>query len=499
MSAYYLGIDQGTTNTTAVIADSSWRVVAKASRAHRQIYPQPGWVEHDPEEVLANVIAAAAEAIAKVPGLTPSGISAMGLDHQGETCVIWEKETGRCVYNAIVWQDRRTADEADRYKREQGERIREICGLLPDAYHSATKLRWIMDNVPGVRERAARGELLAGTLNTWIFYRLTGGRSYATDVSSAGSMMLLDINTMDWSRELMELTGIPREMLPEIVDTNHFYGYTEPDAFLGVSIPIAGGITDSPSGMIGGGCVGEGVLKTSYGTGSFMHFQTGARLVRSQKGLFTRTCWKLSGQPYFLLSGASYVAGGAVTWLQQIGLIDDPRQTEQLASSVSDSGDVYFVPAFSGLATPYWDQYARGTIVGITGATGRAQLVRAVLESLAYQVANCYRAMREDAGIDSPVMRADGGMVENSFLMQFQADMLGIPVEVPEEKETCAFGAACLAGYTTGALDSLESLRQKVKVKSVYEPRMSCDERETRLARWRQAVDRSRSWAPHGE
>lgn len=295
----------------------------------------------------------------------------------------------------------------------------------------------------------------------------------------------------------MELTGIPRRMLPEIVDTNHFYGYTEPDAFLGVRIPLAGGITDSPAGMIGGGCVGEGVLKTSYGTGSFMHFQTGRKLVRSQKGLFTRTCWKLSGQPYFLLSGASYVAGGAVTWLQSIGLIDDPRQTEQLASSVRDSGDVYFVPAFSGLATPYWDQYARGTLVGLTAGTSREQLVRAVLESLAYQVANCYLAMREDAGIESTVMRADGGMVENAFLMQFQADMLGIPVEVPEEKETCAFGAACLAGYTIGDLDSLESLRRRVKVKNTYQPKMTEDERSERLGRWRQAVERSLGWAGH--
>ncbi len=496
MSRYYLGIDQGTTNTTAVLSDLNWKVVAKASKPHRQIYPHPGWVEHDPEEVLSNVLAVTEEVIRKVPGATLNDIKAVGLDHQGETCVIWDKKTGKCIYNAIVWQDRRTADTADKYKREQGERIREICGLLPDAYHSATKLAWMLDNVEGARERADKGELLCGTLNSWIFWRLTGGNSHATDISSAGSMMLLDINTTQWSDELIELTGVPKGMLPELVDTNHFYGYTKPECFLGMKIPIAGGITDSPSGMIGGGCVGEGVLKTSYGTGSFMHFQTGKKLVKSKKGLFTRTCWMLDGQPYYLLSGASYVAGGAVTWLKDgIGLIDSPEQSETLALSVDDTDDVYFVPAFSGLATPYWDQYARGTLVGITAGTGKGHIVRAVLESLAYQVANCYRVMSRDAGITSPAMRADGGMIENRFLMQFQADMLGIPVEVPEEKETCAFGAACLAGYTMGDLDSFEDLRKKVKISNVYEPKISEDEREDRLNRWIEAVERSMNWA----
>lgn len=495
MSRYYLGIDQGTTNTTAVIADENFNVISKAQRAHKQIYPHPGWVEHDPEEVLNNVILAAKDAIAGVAGIQPSEIKAMGLDHQGETCVIWDKRTGKCVYNAIVWQDRRTSDIADKYKKERGERIRQICGLLPDAYHSATKLKWIIDNVEGVKENAERGLLLAGTLNSWIFWRLTGGKSHETDISSAGSMMLLDINDVCWSSELTELTGIPQDMLPEIVDTNHIYGYTDAEAFLGLRIPIAGGITDSPSGMIGGGCIGEGVLKTSYGTGSFMHFQTGKKLVKSQKGLFTRTCWMLDGQPYYLLSGASYVAGGAVSWLENIGLINRPEETEELVKKVNDSGDVYFVPAFSGLATPYWDQYARGMFIGLTAGTEKEHIIRAVLESLAYQVSNCYAAMRQDAGIQSSVMRADGGMVENSFLMQFQADMLGIPVEVPAEKETCAFGAACLAGYTMGDLDSLESLRKKVKVKKVYEPLMSEAERTERLSRWQEAARRSMNWA----
>lgn len=500
MSGYYLGIDQGTTNTTAVLADENWRVVAKASRAHRQIYPGPGWVEHDPEEVLSNVVKVAADVMNKLQQIDrkagAGSIKAMGLDHQGETCVIWDKSTGKCIYNAIVWQDRRTAGIADKYKNERGERIRDICGLLPDAYHSATKLRWMLDNVAGAMERAERGELLAGTLNSWLFYILTGGRSHETDISSAGSMMLMDISSAKWSDELLELVGIPKGILPEIVDTDHLYGYTEPERFLGLKIPIAGGITDSPSGIIGGGCVGEGVLKTSYGTGSFMHLQTGRKLIKSEKGLFTRTCWKLAGQPYYLLSGASYTAGGAVAWLKDgLGLIDSPEQTESLAFSVKDSDDVYFVPAFSGLATPYWDQYARGTIIGLTARTGKAHIVRAVLESLAYQVANCYRVMKRESGIGSHIMKADGGMVDNRFLMQLQADMLGIPVEIPEEKETCAFGAACLAGYTMGALDSLESVREKVKIKTVYEPRISEEEREEKLSRWLEAAERSMNWA----
>ena len=498
MPGYYLGIDQGTTNTTAVLADENWCIVAKASKQHRQYYPQPGWVEHDPMEIYKNCLTVTLEVVSKVPGMTVKDIRYMGLDHQGETCVIWEKKTGTPIYNAIVWQDRRTADEADRLKEEHGEEIKAICGLLPDAYHSGTKLAWMLEHVDGARERAENGELLAGTLNSWLFFMLTGGQSHETDISSAGSMMLMDMHTTDWSDRLIELCRVPERLLPKICDTNHCYGYTEPSCFLGIKIPIAGGITDSPAGMIGGGCVGEGVLKTSYGTGSFMHFQTGTKMIQSDKGLFTRTCWRLHGVPYYLLSGASYIAGGAVQWLKDgLHLIDDVRDTEKIALQVGGTGDVYFVPAFSGLATPYWDQYARGVFVGLTGGTTGDHLVRAVLESLAYQVANCYRVMRAESGTESPAMRADGGMVENRFLMQFQADMLGIPVEVPEEKETCAFGAACLAGYTMGDLPSLESVREKVKVKQVYEPKMPKDEREEKLARWLEAVERSRGWVKH--
>ncbi|MBE6018264.1 MAG: glycerol kinase GlpK [Lachnospiraceae bacterium] len=495
MAKYYIGIDQGTTNTTAVLVDENWQIQAKSSIAHKQIYPRPGWVEHDPFEIYGNIKIVVQEIINMVPGVNASDIKGLGLDHQGETCVIWDKKTGEPIYNAIVWQDRRTSDIAEKLKIENGERIKEICGLLPDAYHSATKLMWMLDNCEGARERAERGELLAGTMNTWIFWMLTGGDSFETDISSAGSMMLMDIETTDWSDEIIDMCGIPKHMLPRICDTNHIYGNTIPEEFLGISVPIAGGIADSPSGIIGGGCVGEGVLKCSYGTGSFMHYQTGTKKIISDSGLFTRTCWRLDGQPYYLLSGAAYIAGGAVTWLKDgLKLIEDVRETETLSLKVRDTNGVYFVPAFSGLATPFWDMYARGLLIGLTSGTEKEHVVRAVMEALAYQVANCFNLMQNESGTVSSCMRADGGMVENKFLMQFQADMIGVPVEVPEEKETCAFGAACLAGYSLGDLKSLEEVRNIAKVKYAYEPQMSQDERETRLRNWLRAVERSRAW-----
>lgn len=496
MPCYYLGIDQGTTLTTALLADENWHILAKASKAHRQYYPNPGWVEHDPIEIYENCLAATAEALSQIPGASAKDIICMGLDHQGETCLIWDKDTGIPIYNAIVWQDRRTADVADKLKHERGERIHHITGMLPDAYHSVTKLNWILDNVEGARERAESGKLLAGTLNTWLFWKLTNGQVYKTDACSANRVMLMDIHKTEWSPELIDLLGFPKHMLPEICDCNHIFGYTDPDCFLGVRIPIAGSSSDSPAGLIGGGCTEAGVLKTSYGTGSFMNLQTGENVIISDRGLFSSCCWRLSGKPYYTLFGTSYIAGAAVQWLKDgIHIIDDVRDTEQMAQSVNDSNDVYFVPAFAGLATPYWDQYARGLFIGLTAGVTREHMVRAVLESMAYQVANCYCTMKQEFGRESHSMRADGGMVENKFVMQFQADMLGIPVEVPAEKETAAFGAACLAGYTIGALPSLESVKKFVKLKYIYEPRMSADEREERLACWVKAAERSRDWA----
>ena len=494
MPGYYLGIDQGTTLTTAVLTDENWRIVAKASLRHKQYYPAPGWVEHDPMEIYENCLQVSCRVLTAV-GAKAQDILALGLDHQGETCVVWDRQTGLPVYNAIVWQDRRTADAAEQLKAERGQVMQNICGMLPDAYHSATKLRWILDHVENGQSRAERGDLLAGTLNTWLFWKLSGGAVFKTDPASANCTMLMDIRTLQWSDELTDKMKIPAACLAEICDNNHLFGYTKPDCFLGGCVPVAGCTTDSPASLIGGGCIGPGILKCSYGTGSFMSLQTGADVVISDKGLFSSCMWRLSGKPSYRLYGSSYIAGAAVEWLKNgIRIIDSARDTEKMALSVPDSNDVYFVPAFAGLATPYWDQYARGLFIGLTGGTTREHMVRAVLEGIAFQVTNCYRTMRAEFGRDSQYMRVDGGMVENRFVMQFQSDMLGIPVEVPAEKETAAFGSACLAGFTMGALPSLECVRELVQLKDVYEPKMSTCEREERLGRWLQAVERSRGW-----
>ena len=497
MAKYVMALDAGTTSNRCILFNEKGEMCSVAQKEFTQYFPKPGWVEHDANEIWSTQLGVAVEAMQKI-GASADDIAAIGITNQRETTIVWDKNTGEPVYHAIVWQCRRTSEYCDSLKDKGLEdSFRQKTGLVIDAYFSGTKLKWILDHVDGARERAERGELLAGTLNTWLFWKLTGGQCFQTDISSAGSMMLMDIWTTQWNQELLDLCRIPRQILPEICDNNHIYGYTRPEHFLGVRVPIAGGITDSPAGLIGGGCIGEGIIKTSYGTGSFMHLQTGERPVFSDSGLFTRSCWRLDGRPYYLLSGASYIAGGAVQWLKEIGLIETVQQTEELAMSVPDTRDVYFVPAFAGFATPYWDPYARGLFIGLTSGVSRAHLVRAVLESLACQVALCYRVMRQEFGKDSPAMRADGGMVENRFVMQFQADMLGIPVEVPAEKETCAFGAACLAGYTMGALPSLESVREYVQVKDVYEPRMSSDQREEKLARWQEAAGRSLDWARH--
>ncbi len=496
MPAYYLGIDQGTTLTTAVLVDEKWHIVAKASKAHKQYYPNPGWVEHDPVEIYENCLAVTAEALRKVPGARAQDILAIGLDHQGETCVVWDRDSGLPIYNAIVWQDRRTSDAASKLNKERGEEIQRISGLQPDAYYSATKINWLLDNVEGARSGAESGKLLIGTLNSWLYWKMSGGECYKTEPSSAACMMLMDLQKTAWSPALLDLIGLSVDQMPQMCDSNTIFGYTRPDCFLGARIPIAGCTVDSPASIIGGGCAGEGILKTSYGTGSFMSFQTGSHLIFSENGIFSDCMWRIDGKPFYRLRAAAYVAGTAVEWLKSgLGMIESTQASEQMALAVKDTKDVFFVPAFSGLATPFWDQYARGLFIGLTAGVTKEHLVRAVLESLAYQVANCYRAMTAELGQGCAVMRADGGIVENRFVMQFQADMLGIPVEVPEEKETAAFGAACLAGITMGALPSVESVKRFVRLKDTYEPQMSADERQERLSRWLDAAGRSLGWA----
>ena len=496
MGRYYLGIDQGTTLTTAVIIDRSFRVAAKASCPHTNQYPQPGWVEQDPCEIYDNVLKAVDNAMKKIPGMQASDLCAFGIDHQGETCCIWDKETGQPVYPAIVWQDRRTADAAEQLKDKAGSRISSLTGLTPDAYYSATKLAWIMDHVPDARAKVKEGRFLIGTLNTYIFWRLSGGTVYKTDPASASCMMLMDLAKTRWEETLVEeLLGIPASCLPKICDTASDYGFTEPSEFFGARVKLAGSTTDSSAAMIGGGCFGAGILKTSYGTGNFMSLQLGDQPVISEKGVVTDCIWREGQTAGYRFRGACYVAGAAVEWLKNgLRIIDDPKETSDIALSVQDSNGVYFVPAFSGLATPYWDPYSRGALFGITGGTDRAHIVRAVLEAIAYQVTDCYLSLRQEIDYDCTVMRADGGMVDNAFLMQLQADMLGMPVEVPVEKESAAFGAACIAAYADGALEQIGDVHSYVKIKELYHPSMTDGERAERLHNWRKAVSRSLGW-----
>ncbi|MBQ4424457.1 MAG: glycerol kinase GlpK [Lachnospiraceae bacterium] len=492
--SYFLGIDQGTTLTTAVVTDGEFRILAKASRPHATFYPKPGWVEQDPEELYANCLAAVQEVCEKA-GIRPSDLEAMGLDHQGESCLVWEKESGRPIYPMIIWQDRRTARDADRLNEERGDEILRVSGMRPDAYYSATKLKWILDHVDGARERMAKGELELGTFNTWFYERLSGGTCYLTEPSSACCMMLMDLKKTEWDPALISLIGVEIKNMPRIADSGEIMGETDPDCFFGARVKLAGFLTDNPASLLGGGCAGKGVLKTSYGTGSFMLFQTGEEAAFSDT--LTGDCmWRLGGKPWYALRGACYTAGAAIEWLRRgVGLIEKPQDTEALCRLVKDSGDVFFVPAFVGLAAPFWDQYARGLFIGITGGTTREHIVRAVVDALTYQVAECYRTMVRDSGVACRVMRADGGMSENSFIMQQQADMLGVPVEVPAEKETAAFGSACLAGISCGILSGPEEVRNLVRVARVYEPMIPEAEREERLARWLAAVERSRGWA----
>lgn len=494
MEKLYLGIDQGTTITTALLINEKWQVIGRGQKEHRQIFPRPGWVEHDPIDIYESCLEAVNIALLEA-NAEPKDIYCIGLDHQGETCLIWDKRTGKPVYNAIVWQDRRTANIAEELKRTHGNRIHKITGLLPDSYYSATKLRWIMDNVPGVKESVADGKLLAGTLNTWLIWKFTNGASFVTDACSGVRLMLMNLEKGEWDESLLDLMQIPRKVLPTIHNCNEIYGFTDPESFFGVRIPIAGSISDSNAGVIGSGSSAPGTLKTSYGTGSFMTLITGKQVIYSNMGLMSNCCWKLSGIPSFSLTGAAYVAGAAIQWLRDgIGIIGCAEETEGMALSVADTNDVYFVPAFSGLATPYWDQYARGAFVGLTASARKEHLVRAVLESIALQNMDVFLAMQSEYKGEIHKMRADGGMVDNNFLMQFQADLLGIPIELPAEKESSAKGSALLSALTMGDLNSLSEIEQFVKYKCIFEPKMSDDEREYKLSRYHKALECSRNW-----
>lgn len=490
---YIMAIDQGTTGTTILIIDRKGEIISRSYGEITQIYPQPGWVEHDPEEIWAVSRLAIQEALARSE-IDGTVIRALGITNQRETTVVWDKETGKPVCNAIVWQCRRSAPLCDKMKAEGLEAmVKQKTGLVIDAYFSATKLAWILDAIPGVREKARRGELLFGTIDTFLVWKLTGGSVHITDYSNASRTMLYNIHHLDWDRELLNYFDIPEVMLPRVAGSSEIYGYTLPELFAG-PIAIAGIAGDQQAALFGQTCFAPGSVKNTYGTGCFLLMNTGEKPVNSDNGLLTTIAWGISGKVYYALEGSVFIAGAAVQWLRdQLQIISTAAESEDLAASLTDNGGVYMVPAFVGLGAPYWDMYTRGTIVGLTGGAGRAHLARAVLESIAYQTHAILELMSRDAGILLDSLRVDGGASANNFLMQFQADILGVGVERPLVTESTALGAAFLAGLATGYWTDWAHLQNIRKVENFFTPRLDSTTCAQLLSGWRRAVDYARS------
>lgn len=492
---YVMAIDQGTTTSRAILFNHQGEIITSAQKAFQQYFPQPGWVEHDPNEIWYSQSSVIKEAMAKAD-VTEGHIACIGIANQRETTVVWDRETGFPVYNAIVWQDRRTADYCEELKAKgyAGE-IQQKTGLVLDAYFSATKVKWILDNVKGIRQRAERGELCFGTIDAWLMWKLTRGEKFLTDITNASRTMLFNIHTQQWDEELLDLFAIPRSMLPEVAGCSEVYCETSTPIFK-KGIPVSGMAGDQQAALFGQLCLEPGMLKTTYGTGCFMIVNTGAKPVLSRNHLLTTIAWKLGDQVTYALEGSVFVGGAVVQWLRDgIGLIPNASVTEQMAQSVADNGGVYFVPALTGLGAPYWDQYARGTIIGITRGTTAAHLTRAALEGICYQVNDVLTAMENDINEKPKEIRVDGGAISNNFLMQFQADICRCPVVRPEVLETTALGAAYLAGLAVGYWKDREELKQQWCLDKVFTARMNKDEAARQLAEWHRAVGRSAHWA----
>lgn len=493
---YILALDQGTTSSRAILFDRAGCIVAAAQKEFTQIYPQPGWVEHDALEIWATQSQVAREAVAKA-GADPREIAALGITNQRETTVVWDRRTGQPVHNAIVWQCRRTAAICDELKAVPGmeEYIRENTGLVIDAYFSATKLKWILDNVEGARARAEAGDLLFGTVDTWLIWNLTGGKVHVTDYSNASRTMLFNIHTLDWDEKILARLEIPRSMLPEVRPSSAVYGYTAPD-ILGAELPIAGAAGDQQAALFGQTCFQSGMAKNTYGTGCFMLMHTGQKPVPSNNGLLTTIAWGIGGRVEYALEGSIFIAGAAVQWLRdELRIVKSAGETRELAEKVPDSNGVYVVPAFVGLGAPYWDMYARGAIVGLTRGARAEHIVRATLEAIAYQTRDVLEAMQQDAGLKLRLLKVDGGAAANDFLMQFQADILDVPVERPQTVETTALGAAYLAGLAAGFWSGQEDVAANWLLDRRFEPRMAAAERDKLYRGWRKAVERARAWA----
>ena len=492
---HILALDQGTTSSRAIVFAEDGSVRAMVQQEFRQIFPHPGWVEHDPEDIWASQLSVARRALAQAK-LKASDITALGIANQRETSIVWERKTGHPVHNAIVWQDRRTADTCTSLKRRgKTNMVRSKTGLVLDPYFSATKLAWLLHSIPGLRLHAERGELAFGTVDSWLAWKLSGGALHVTDVSNASRTMLYDIHTGDWDDALLSLFRIPRSLLPRVLPSSHLFGESAKSVF-GAEIPIAGIGGDQQAALFGQACHTPGMAKNTYGTGCFMLLNTGATAVPSSHGLLTTRCAQKGPKPQYALEGGVFIAGAVVQWLRDgLGFIRSSAQIEALAASVQDTDGVYLIPAFAGLGAPHWDAYARGTMLGLTRGTTRAHIARAALEAIAFQSAEVLEAMQKDAGIRLKELRVDGGAAANDTLMQFQADILGVPVLRPKVLETTALGAAYLAGLATGVWKSTAAIGRQWAVGRRFEPEMNRTEAEARMTGWKRALERSKGWA----
>jgi len=490
-----MALDQGTTSSRAILFDESATPVAIDQREFPQYFPQPGWVQHDPEEIWESQLQAARGVLAQA-GVEPGEVEAIGITNQRETTVVWDRQSGEAIHPAIVWQSRQTAGLCEELRsRGLEEEVRARTGLVIDAYFSATKLRFILDAVPGAQERAEAGHLAFGTVDSWLLHKLTGGRVHATEYSNASRTMLYDIHRRDWDDLMLEELRIPRALLPEVRDSSGIFASTD-TRWLGAEIPVAGIAGDQQAALFGQGCTRPGSVKNTYGTGCFLLMNTGETARESDSGLVNTLAWGIGGRVDHALEGSIFVAGSAVQWLRDgLSIVEDAAQTSEEASRVEDTGGLYLVPAFVGLGAPYWDEQARGVLVGITRGTGRAQLIRATLESIAYQTRDVVECLERDANLSLETLRVDGGACQNDFLMQFQADVLGVPIERPPVLEVTALGAGVLAGLATGFWEDADQLLSGRQGTRLFEPSMSRERRDELYAGWKRAVERSRSWA----
>jgi len=494
MEKYILAFDAGTTSSRAIVFNQHGEICAVAQKEFPQLFPQNGWVEHNPREIWSSQAAVAAEAITNL-GISGSDIAGIGITNQRETTILWDRRTGEPVYNAIVWQDRRTSEYCDNLKNEGLlPYIKNKTGLIIDAYFSATKIKWILDNVPNARAQAEHGELAFGTVDTWLIWQLTRGKVHATDVSNASRTMLFNIHTLQWDNDLLKLFDIPASILPEVRESSEIYGHTTSTLFAS-NVPVSGIAGDQQAALFGQMCIDKGMVKNTYGTGCFILMNTGDEPVASKNNLVTTIAWKIGGKTSYALEGSIFVAGAIVQWLRDgLQIIRSSAEIEELATRVSDSGDVYFVPALTGLGAPYWDQYARGAIVGISRGTTAAHIARAAIEGIAYQTMDVINAMILDAGVGLKELRVDGGASKNNLLMQFQANVLGQTVVRPQTTETTALGAAYLAGLSTGFWGSIDEIKKQWSINHIFEPDKNLD-MQIAKRKWAEAVHRAQAWS----